>query len=189
MNLSMMDAIIVAGGDIEDDFALGFLNSQKKSPFLVAADRGFGFFMTNGVVPDVVIGDFDSASSEMKSEIEKMENTGKIKNGRSLKVVKLRPEKDDTDTHAAVLAAKESGAVNVAVLGVFGGRIDHLIRIIDQGFNDLDIDTSIQYDRDPFILIHMVGFMKTFLFLQRFDRMRIRLNIQDLILLFIQSDL
>lgn len=127
MNLSMMDAIIVAGGDIEDDFALGFLNSQKKSPFLVAADRGFGFFMRNGVVPDVVIGDFDSASSEMKSEIEKMKNTGKTKNGRSLKVVKLRPEKDDTDTHAAVLAAKESGAVNVAVLGVFGGRIDHLM--------------------------------------------------------------
>ena len=122
MNLSMMDAIIVAGGDIEDDFALGFLNSQKKKPLLIAADRGFGFFMRNHVVPDVVIGDFDSASGDMISGIEKME-----REGRQVRVVRLQPEKDDTDTHAAVLAAKEYGAVNTAILGVFGGRIDHLM--------------------------------------------------------------
>ena len=122
MNLSMMDAIIVAGGDIEDDFALGFLNSQKKKPLLIAADRGFGFFMRKHVVPDVVIGDFDSASGDMISGIEKME-----REGRQVRVVRLQPEKDDTDTHAAVLAAKEYGAVNTAILGVFGGRIDHLM--------------------------------------------------------------
>ena len=122
MNLSMMDAIIVAGGDIEDDFALGFLNSQKKKPLLIAADRGFGFFMRKHVVPDVVIGDFDSASGDMISGIEKME-----REGRQVRVVRLQPEKDDTDTHAAVLAAKECGAVNTAILGVFGGRIDHLM--------------------------------------------------------------
>ena len=119
--MTTLDAILVAGGDIEDDFALGFIKHQKKRPFLAAADRGIGFFLRNGLFPDLVIGDFDSASPEMQEKLRFLEESS-----ANIRIIRLCPEKDDTDTQAAVLALHEYGLVNIALLGVFGGRIDHL---------------------------------------------------------------
>ena len=44
-----------------------------------------------------------------------------------------------------------------------GRRLLCLIkRILDQGSDDLIIDAFIQQNRDPVVLIHVIGFMKTF---------------------------
>ena len=56
-------AIVTAGGKIDDDFALRIL-SENEAAFLVVADRGLVFLDRHGIVPDLVVGDFDSAGEE-----------------------------------------------------------------------------------------------------------------------------
>ena len=56
----MIDTIIVSGGNIHSDFALDFL--KKNEACLIAADKGLEFFLEHQLLPDAVIGDFDSLS-------------------------------------------------------------------------------------------------------------------------------
>ena len=67
----MIDTIIVSGGDIQSDFALYFLKKNiekagRENIRLIAADRGLEFFLDYLILPDVVIGDFDSLSEDGK---------------------------------------------------------------------------------------------------------------------------
>ena len=67
----MIDTIIVSGGDIQCDFALDFLKKytekcREENIRLIAADRGLEFFLDCRIMPDVVIGDFDSLSEDGK---------------------------------------------------------------------------------------------------------------------------
>ena len=71
----MIDTVIVSGGDIQSDFALDFLKKNaekagKEKIRLIAADRGLDFFLEQQILPDVVIGDFDSLSKEGKEFLE-----------------------------------------------------------------------------------------------------------------------
>ena len=55
-------AIIIAGGRIEEDFALSFLDSvsrRRERSLLIAADRGLLFLDRNGIVPDLIVGEID----------------------------------------------------------------------------------------------------------------------------------
>ena len=78
----MIDTVVVSGGNIQVDFALDFLKKLKKETNrktsaqkstshskdskelqLIAADKGLEFFITAGITPDLIVGDFDSLSS------------------------------------------------------------------------------------------------------------------------------
>lgn len=139
----MIDTVIVSGGDIQRDFALDFLKKNKTR--LIAADRGLEFFMAHGIIPDVVIGDFDSLSEEGKDYLgisDRRETDSEIPYGgmtdwkvqkgsgegkKEIEVVRLRPEKDDSDTQSAMNYAIRTGAKEIAILGVTGKRVDHLM--------------------------------------------------------------
>ena len=64
----MIDTIIVSGGNIHSDFALDFL--KKNEACLIAADKGLEFFLEHQLLPDAVIGDFDSLSEDGKKILE-----------------------------------------------------------------------------------------------------------------------
>ncbi len=136
--MNSYDTIIVSGGNIQDDFAFAFFEEQEilgesgqllsgnsrekterqKKCLVIAADSGMNFFARQKLVPDLAIGDFDSAS---KSTMEYLRQHGEIK------VYPLKPEKDDTDTQAALRLAAENGASHVLLLGGTGTRMDHVI--------------------------------------------------------------
>lgn len=123
MRNSMIDTVIVSGGNIQKDFALDFLNNLAKAAVpqklrLIAADKGLEFFMETGLVPDIAAGDFDSLSECGKRYLEKLSN---------VEILRLKPEKDDSDTQSALNYAVGSGAKNVLLLGATGTRIDHLL--------------------------------------------------------------
>ena len=62
---------------------------------LIAADSGMEWFMRNReFIPDLAVGDFDSLSEEGKKYMETLCN--------GLKIIRLKPEKDDSDTQSAV---------------------------------------------------------------------------------------
>ena len=115
----MFDTIIISGGNIEKDFALAFLKKNKGAR-LIAADAGMRFLTECGIRPDLTIGDFDSISSEAEKSMKQMENEG-------LRVIRLRPEKDVSDTQAAFLEAVRTGSRRIALLGCTGTRLDHVM--------------------------------------------------------------
>lgn len=119
----MTDTIIISGGNIQSDFALDFLRktikqSGKTKIRLIAADKGLEFFIKNNILPDIAIGDFDSLSDGGKDYL----------GGQSaMEVIRLKPEKDDSDTQSAVNLAITRGAENIVILGATGTRTDHFM--------------------------------------------------------------
>ncbi|NLK08213.1 MAG: thiamine diphosphokinase, partial [Firmicutes bacterium] len=77
-----------------------------------------------GLVPHVVLGDFDSLSADGKRYLQ---------NNTSIKVITHPPQKDKTDGHLAVEYALALSVQDIWILGGFGGRIDHTLANIFLG--------------------------------------------------------
>ncbi len=133
----MKTAVIISGGRIDEDFALDFLYGgslyDKKEAgeplsapgragrLVAAADSGADFLYRHGIAPDMAIGDFDSISREAMEWLCRLEEAGQTK------VVRLRPEKDDSDTQAAVTYLHREGFDTFWLLGCTGSRLDHVM--------------------------------------------------------------
>lgn len=79
--------------------------------FVICADGGYDHALEYGIQPDLVVGDFDS--SDRKAEEIPCE------------VVRLKPEKDDTDMISAARLGLQRGYQKFVIYGGFGGRFDH----------------------------------------------------------------
>ena len=79
---------------------------------IICADRGLDHALAAGVVPDIVVGDFDSAGSQPPEGV---------------RVVRTIPEKDDTDTILACEVALDEGCDDIRLYCALGGRTDHTI--------------------------------------------------------------
>lgn len=104
-------ALIITGGDV--DYNYRYENNNR---MVIAVDGGLAAVENMGIKPDVVIGDFDTVSPKLLY---------KYKTECDVKVVQLVPEKDDTDTEAAVCYAIEHGIKMIDILGATGSRFDH----------------------------------------------------------------
>ncbi len=81
---------------------------------LIAADGGAGNAAQFNLLPDVVIGDFDSLSP---SEIAAFDQDG-------TKSIRYTAEKDETDLELAMDYAAGQGADEITLYGLLGGRWD-----------------------------------------------------------------
>ncbi|MBR5156409.1 MAG: thiamine diphosphokinase [Clostridia bacterium] len=106
-----MRAVIIAGGDFKNpDFYRKLLND---SDTIICADGGCLAAQKIGLMPDVIIGDFDSYPQNLaKAKTEK---------------IVLPTEKDRTDTHECVCYAINHGFDEILLLGATGSRLDHTI--------------------------------------------------------------
>lgn len=68
----MKHFFIIAGGKIEDAFAIEVLKGFAEKT-VIAADSGMEFLRRNEIVPQVIIGDFDSVSKETLEWFQKKE--------------------------------------------------------------------------------------------------------------------
>lgn len=99
--------VIVAGGSIDN---LSIINKNIfYDDYVVAADAGYTKLKAVNIVPDLIVGDFDSSDTP-ENEIE---------------TIVLSPIKDCTDTQFAVSTAVERGYTDILILGGLGGRFDH----------------------------------------------------------------
>ncbi|NMA54783.1 MAG: thiamine diphosphokinase [Firmicutes bacterium] len=108
-----MEAVIVAAGELDTSFQT-YLNAAK---LIIAADGGGDYLLKLGIVPKVVIGDFDSISPEA---VAKFKTSGS-------KLIQVEREKDETDTELAVQYALRCGVRDIVILGALGGRLDHTL--------------------------------------------------------------
>jgi thiamine pyrophosphokinase len=92
------------GGNIE------FLKKNiDKSSYIIAADSGYEKLLKAGIMPDVIVADFDSSD----------------KPDLSCEIVSFPVEKAATDTFNSVILAKERGFSDITVFFALGGRFDH----------------------------------------------------------------
>ncbi len=109
-------AVIIAGGEINDDLALSFIQEDS---YIIAADRGLDFLARHDILPDLVVGDFDSAREETVAEFREAHP--------GIEVREYNWEKEYTDLEIAAVAAADRGFEQIDILGATGTRIDHMI--------------------------------------------------------------
>ena len=113
----MKRCLIITGGPIDLGFARSYLSGEGFDR-VIAVDRGLNAAWALGIVPDVIVGDFDSADPAALADFRRREHI----------VWEVhQPEKDDTDTELAIKRAAAMGAGYIALLGATGGRLDHLL--------------------------------------------------------------
>ena len=113
----MKRCLILTGGKLSLAFAGSFLKEHKFEK-VVAVDGGLEAAKELDIIPDVIVGDFDTVHPEILAYYRKMEHI----------VWEVhQPEKDDTDTMLAVKQALSVGAEEIQIYGGLGGRFDHSI--------------------------------------------------------------
>lgn len=117
----MLKTIIVSGGDINKKF-LEKISLKNKFNNIIASDKGLEVLDKCNIKPNYIIGDFDSLN-------EKVLN--KYIDDETVKIIKLNPEKDYTDTHMALKLAIELKSTDITIIGAIGSRLDHTLANIN----------------------------------------------------------
>ena len=103
---------ILLGGDLT---VTPRLRKQLDGARIIAADRGMIHAAVLGLTPELWVGDFDSAGSELKLQYRDIPRH-------------IHPaEKAATDGGLAVAVALERGATELVLAGGFGGQSDHTV--------------------------------------------------------------
>lgn len=95
-----MKYLIVTGGMTTDEI---ITNVIKKGGYevVIAVDSGTEFLYRAGIIPDIIVGDLDSANPDIIDYYRDFEY---------IDFCILKPEKDDTDTEHAIHEAIRRGA-------------------------------------------------------------------------------
>lgn len=83
----------------------------REDDFYICCDSGMRHREKLGIVPNLIVGDFDSYASPHLD----------------IETIVLPREKDDTDTAFAVKEALKRGFQDFLLVGVVGGRLDHTL--------------------------------------------------------------
>lgn len=113
----MIKTLIVSGGNIEKDCLIKIYETNKFD-HIIASDRGLETLDKYNIIPNYIIGDFDSIDRKILN---------KYINNKDIIIKKLNPEKDYTDTHMALKLAIELKSTDITIFGAIGTRIDHTI--------------------------------------------------------------
>ena len=101
-----MECYIVGAGEF-----FGFEELPSPEDYVIAADGGYAVCRAKGVVPNCILGDFDSLGWVPEEE----------------NVIRVPVEKDDTDMMLAVKKGLEQGCAVFHIYGGTGGRLDHTV--------------------------------------------------------------
>jgi len=108
-----MKALILANGN-KPGYTL-VMEHIKDAGIVLAVDGAARLVREYGIRADALIGDLDSVQPVDLSFIEE----------QNIKIIRLRREKDETDTHTAFDYAVQAGADEIVLLGALGKRFDH----------------------------------------------------------------
>ncbi len=113
----MKTCLIVTGGKIDLDFARSFLRKESIQK-VIAVDGGLEAADQLGLVPDYIVGDFDTVKPSV------------LERFRQIPYIvweQHKPEKNETDTELARSRAMTLGCGRIYFLGATGGRLDHML--------------------------------------------------------------
>ncbi len=140
-----MKTLIVTGGKINKSFLKNHLQTNKYD-IIIAVDKGAEELAHIEIQPNYIVGDFDSIDKEVLAKYEKS----------NIKVKRLIPEKDLTDTQSALELAIELQSTDITIVGAIGTRMDHTmanIHILKEAL-DKNIPARIINDNNEIMLIN-----------------------------------
>lgn len=111
------NCLIITGGCMDIVFAKEFLKARCYD-YVIAVDAGIRGLKELEIIPDEIVGDLDSADPSLVREYSA---------NPAIHMEVHNPEKDETDTELALMAALRNNCSTVDMLGALGGRIDHEI--------------------------------------------------------------
>ena len=112
-----METLIIAGGEINIKILEKYcVNVSKQN--IIAVDRGLEALYQLQMIPNHVVGDFDSVSPEILTF---------YKNQPRIIFHKFNAEKDNTDTDIALKLAIQLKSSKITILGALGKRMDHAL--------------------------------------------------------------
>ena len=113
-----MKILLVAGGrcDIEQLQNTARDMREVSDLYIIGIDGGMKTLREARIRPDIGVGDFDSVNVEDYSDTP---------------IVKLQPEKDETDTEYALLMAIDKHPEEIVVMGATGSRLDQTMASIE----------------------------------------------------------
>jgi thiamine pyrophosphokinase len=110
-----MHAAIVGNGRLPP--TRGLRQRLRHADLVVCADGGLRVVRALGITPEVAVGDFDSASPSVLAWARR----------RGTRLLAHPRDKDKTDTELAIQYALRAGATTIDLIGVLGGRVDHML--------------------------------------------------------------
>ena len=113
----MRRCLIITGGKLDLAFARSFLEKETFDK-IIAVDGGLKAVKELGLVPDYIVGDFDSVSNEIREEFRQYP---------FIVWEQHKPGKNETDTELARNRALTLSCDEIVFLDATGGRIDHMI--------------------------------------------------------------
>lgn len=105
------EALILSGAPGDEIAYVKRFLAEHQDIRIVCADAGLRHLEALDVSPDLLVGDFDSG----------------IAPHHACEVIRLIPEKDDTDTMHALQVVMERGCRKIWIACATGGRLDHLL--------------------------------------------------------------
>ncbi len=111
-----MKAIILLNGDIFDyEIIKRYVSADS---YIIACDGGLKHCKPLGIIPNVILGDFDSVSHTLLEEYESKSE-----------ILRFSKDKDYTDGELGIRKAIEIGSSEVLILGGFSasGRVEHIL--------------------------------------------------------------
>lgn len=110
-----MNCLVVGSGNVESNELL--LSLAKSSALIVCADGGASYLQRAGIIPHVLIGDFDSIEPALLNSFKALD----------VEIVKYPSKKDFTDMELALDYAVKRGATRIFIMGATGSRLDHTL--------------------------------------------------------------
>lgn len=114
--MKKVTSLIISGGDLENEFLRTFI-ADRKVDCIIAVDKGLEVLNNIKILPNYIIGDFDSVNKDVLLKY----------NSNNIQIIQLNPEKDFSDTHMALKLAIELNSSEIYIVGALGKRIDHTI--------------------------------------------------------------
>lgn len=110
------NAIVFSGGVVNDLIQTASLIPEDA--FVVCADSGVYNCEKLKYKANIIVGDFDSSV---------LEEVKKLTCAKNAQIIKLNPEKDDTDTEHCLDILVRDGYTKIYLIGGIGSRMDHTL--------------------------------------------------------------
>lgn len=110
-----MRAVIFANGNLTRP--ANPLAELRSEDLIIAADGGAYHCQALGLTPDVLIGDLDSITKEVRENLSRL----------GTQLILYPRDKDETDLELALRFAVDHNAEEILLLGILGGRLDQTL--------------------------------------------------------------
>jgi thiamine pyrophosphokinase len=129
-----MERVLIVGAVPVQGAEAFYSGLLAASGLVIAADGAGEWCVSLGRVPDIALGDFDSAAPGAAARLIAL----------GAQVVAVSPHKDESDLDLCAAAARRAGALDVCFTAAFTARLDHTLCALGAVLACADLNARVQ---------------------------------------------